>query len=84
MPVLPVVPSMMAMPGRRSPRRSASEMRKGKIRSLTLPLGLKYSILATMVGLASLTTRCRRTMGVMPAVSSMLPAICARRFQLTM
>src|SRR5579885_1872883 len=84
MPVLPVVPSIMVMPDRKLPRRSASETRNGKMRSLTLPLGLKYSTLATMVGFTSPTTRRRRTIGVMPAVSRIVSAICARRFQSTM
>src|SRR5579872_3278739 len=51
-----------------------------KDRILTLPLGLKYSILETMVGFTSPITRRKRTIGVIPAVSKILSAICARRF----
>src|SRR5215203_780070 len=72
---------MMLIPGLRSPRRSASATMKGRMRSLTLWLGLKNSSLPAMrVSIPSLT-RFSSTIGVSPATSRMLRAILLRLFQ---
>src|SRR5437588_12027386 len=80
-PVLPVVPSIRAMPGRSSPRRSASAIMNGRMRSLRLPLGPKYSSLAYTAAGRSPITRRMRTSGVRPAVSRMFSAALRRRSQ---
>src|SRR5579884_1245086 len=71
-PVFPVVPSMIDIPWRRSPRDSAARTRRGSIRSLTLPLGLKYSTFIRISAGTSFASCLIRTIGVSPAVSRML------------
>src|SRR5438067_8696206 len=84
MPVLPVVPSMMVMPGRKVPLRSAASTMAGKIRSLTLPEGPKYSSLTRICVAEPSSTRRKRTIGVSPPVSRTLSATRSRRAQSTM
>ena len=49
MPVLPLVGSMMTEPGFKRPLASASSIMALAMRSFTLPAGLKYSSLATIL-----------------------------------
>ena len=71
MPVLPLVGSMIVVPGLILPSRSAAVIMATPMRSLTDHSGLKLSSLATTVALASPTTRRRRISGVSPMVCVM-------------
>ena len=72
MPVLPVLASTMVKPGFRSPLFSAFSIINRAIRSLMLPLGLRYSGLARTSLSKPSVTLLRRTKGVLPMRSSML------------
>jgi hypothetical protein len=68
-PVLPDVGSTMVPPGLSSPLASAASIILTAIRSLALPPGLRYSILAATMPDPSGTTEFSRTRGVLPMSS---------------
>src|SRR5216683_1583662 len=72
-PVLPDVASTIRPPGLSRPSRSAASIIARPIRSFTEPPGLKYSALAYTGVRIPWVTRFRRTRGVQPIVSRMLP-----------
>ncbi len=71
MPVLPLVGSMISPPGTRLPSFSAASIIASPMRSLTLLMGFRDSILAT-TSPGPGDSRCRRTRGVDPITSVML------------
>ena len=66
MPVLPLVGSMMMVPGLIFPSRSAASIIARPMRSLTLPSGLRFSSFAAIVAPALPAMRLSRTSGVWP------------------
>src|SRR5665647_2611076 len=79
MPVLPLVGSMIVvLPGAIRPSRSAASIMARPMRSLTLPPGLNDSSLPSTSAPVSSEMRLRRTSGVRPINSVMLPALFMR------
>ncbi len=79
MPVLPLVGSMIVvLPGAMRPSRSAASIIARPMRSLTLPPGLNDSSLPSTSAPLSSEIRLRRTRGVRPISSVMLPALFMR------
>ena len=66
MPVLPLVASMIALPGLSTPRFSASHTIAAPMRHLTEYAGLRPSIFASTVACAPLVRLLMRTSGVRP------------------
>src|SRR5439155_13590 len=71
-PVLPEVLSIIVPPGLILPAFSAASSIIMPMRSFTLPPGLRYSSLASIVARTPRATRFRRTIGVLPITSRML------------
>ena len=70
MPVLPLVGSMIVIPGRRRPSRSAASIIETPMRSFTEPAGLNDSIFTKSVAGRSSASRGSLTSGVLPNVSA--------------
>src|SRR5260370_10051612 len=71
MPVVPLVGSISSLPGRSTPRFSASQIIDAPMRSFTEYAGLRPSIFARMVARAPSVTRLSFTSGVRPMLSEL-------------